>query len=38
MATHTEEQLDRALDIMASVGRQLGLIPEAEPIGQASAG
>ncbi len=28
MATHTEEQLDRALDIMASVGRQLGLIPQ----------
>jgi 8-amino-7-oxononanoate synthase len=38
MATHTKEQLDRALDIMASVGRQLGLIPEAEPVGQASAG
>ncbi len=28
MATHTEEQLDCALDIMASVGRQLGLIPQ----------
>lgn len=27
MATHTEEQLDYALDIMADVGRQLGLIP-----------
>lgn len=27
MATHTEEQLDRALDIFAKVGRQLGLIP-----------
>jgi 8-amino-7-oxononanoate synthase len=27
MATHTEEQLDCALDIMANVGRQLGLIP-----------
>ncbi len=27
MATHTEEQLDRALDAMAKVGRQLGLIP-----------
>ena len=26
MATHTEEQLDCALDIMAEVGRQLGLI------------
>jgi 8-amino-7-oxononanoate synthase len=26
-ATHTEEQLDRALEIMAGVGRQLGLIP-----------
>ncbi|MGD2049381.1 MAG: pyridoxal phosphate-dependent aminotransferase family protein [Chloroflexota bacterium] len=26
MATHTEEQLDCALDIMADVGRQLGLI------------
>lgn len=26
MATHTEEHLDCALDIMASVGRQLGLI------------
>ncbi len=26
MATHTEEQLDCALDIMANVGRQLGLI------------
>jgi len=25
-ATHTEEQLDRALDIMANVGRQIGLI------------
>jgi len=29
MATHTEEQLDRALDIFAKVGRQLGLIPNA---------
>ncbi|MEW5989341.1 MAG: pyridoxal phosphate-dependent aminotransferase family protein [Chloroflexota bacterium] len=27
MATHTEEQLDRALDILATTGRQLGLIP-----------
>jgi len=27
MATHTEDQLDRALDAMAKVGRQLGLIP-----------
>ncbi|MCA9938468.1 MAG: pyridoxal phosphate-dependent aminotransferase family protein [Anaerolineales bacterium] len=27
MATHTEQQLDRALDILASTGRQLGLIP-----------
>jgi 8-amino-7-oxononanoate synthase len=27
MATHTEEQLDRALEIMADTGRQLGLIP-----------
>ncbi|MGH2538804.1 MAG: aminotransferase class I/II-fold pyridoxal phosphate-dependent enzyme [Candidatus Promineifilaceae bacterium] len=27
MATHTEEQLDCALEIMAGVGRQLGLIP-----------
>jgi len=27
MATHTDEQLDTALDIMAGVGRQLGLIP-----------
>lgn len=27
MATHTEDQLDRALDTMAKVGRQLGLIP-----------
>lgn len=26
MATHTEEQLDCALDIMADVGRQIGLI------------
>ncbi len=26
MATHTTEQLDRALDIMAGVGQQLGLI------------
>lgn len=26
MATHTDEQLDKALDIMADVGRQLGLI------------
>ncbi|MFN2222729.1 MAG: aminotransferase class I/II-fold pyridoxal phosphate-dependent enzyme, partial [Candidatus Promineifilaceae bacterium] len=25
-ATHTEKQLDRALDIMASVGKQIGLI------------
>jgi len=29
MATHTEEQLDRALGIFAKVGRQLGLIPNA---------
>lgn len=28
MATHTREQLDRALDILAQTGRQLGLIPE----------
>lgn len=27
MATHTEEQLDKALDILAVSGRQLGLIP-----------
>lgn len=27
MATHTEQQLDRALDIMGTTGRQLGLIP-----------
>jgi 8-amino-7-oxononanoate synthase len=27
MATHTEQQLDCVLDIMANVGRQLGLIP-----------
>lgn len=27
MATHTEQQLDRALDILAVTGRQLGLIP-----------
>ena len=27
MATHTREQLDRALDILADTGRQLGLIP-----------
>lgn len=27
MATHTREQLDRALDILATTGRQLGLIP-----------
>lgn len=26
MATHTEQQLDRALDILATTGRQLGLI------------
>jgi 8-amino-7-oxononanoate synthase len=26
MATHTEEQLDRALDIFAGVGQQLGLV------------
>jgi 7-keto-8-aminopelargonate synthetase-like enzyme len=26
MATHTREQLDRALDILATTGRQLGLI------------
>ena len=26
MATHTDEQLNKALDIMADVGRQLGLI------------
>jgi len=26
MATHTEEQLDRALEIMGDTGRQLGLI------------
>jgi 8-amino-7-oxononanoate synthase len=29
MATHTEEQLDCALEILADVGRQLGLIPQA---------
>jgi 8-amino-7-oxononanoate synthase len=27
MATHTDEQLDHALDILATTGRQLGLIP-----------
>jgi 8-amino-7-oxononanoate synthase len=27
MATHTDEQLDCALDILATTGRQLGLIP-----------
>ncbi|MFW5942462.1 MAG: aminotransferase class I/II-fold pyridoxal phosphate-dependent enzyme [Chloroflexota bacterium] len=27
MATHTREQLDRALDVLADTGRQLGLIP-----------
>jgi 8-amino-7-oxononanoate synthase len=27
MATHTESQLDEALDILATTGRQLGLIP-----------
>jgi len=27
MATHTEEQLDRALEILHTTGRQLGLIP-----------
>lgn len=27
MATHTREQLDRALDILATTSRQLGLIP-----------
>lgn len=27
MATHTREQLDRALDILADTGQQLGLIP-----------
>jgi 8-amino-7-oxononanoate synthase len=27
MATHTEQQLDRALDIMGTTGRQIGLIP-----------
>jgi len=27
MATHTRQQLDRALDILATTGRQLGLIP-----------
>ncbi|MBK9053394.1 MAG: pyridoxal phosphate-dependent aminotransferase family protein [Chloroflexi bacterium] len=27
MATHTSEQLDRALDILGTTGRQLGLIP-----------
>ena len=27
MATHTREQLDRALEIIATTGRQLGLIP-----------
>lgn len=26
-ATHTEEQLDRSLEIMAGVGKQIGLIP-----------
>ena len=28
MATHTREQLERALNILATTGRQLGLIPE----------
>lgn len=28
MATHTREQLDRALDVLANTGRQLGLIPD----------
>jgi 8-amino-7-oxononanoate synthase len=27
MATHTRDQLDRALDMLATTGRQLGLIP-----------
>jgi len=27
MATHTDEQMDRVLEILATVGRQLGLIP-----------
>jgi 8-amino-7-oxononanoate synthase len=36
MATHTEEQLDRALDIMATVGRQLGLIPDVQVIATAA--
>jgi 7-keto-8-aminopelargonate synthetase-like enzyme len=26
MATHTDEQIDRALNILAGVGRELGLI------------
>lgn len=29
MATHTREQLDRALSILSDTGRQLGLIPDA---------
>jgi hypothetical protein len=27
MATHTQEHLDRAVDAMTTVGRELGLIP-----------
>lgn len=37
MATHTEEQLDRALDIMSTVGRQLGLIPN-QPVTPSPVG
>jgi 8-amino-7-oxononanoate synthase len=31
MATHTDEQLDRVLDIFEQIGRRLGVIPETRP-------
>jgi hypothetical protein len=31
MATHTEEQLGRVLEVFAWAGRRMGLIPQAEP-------
>lgn len=31
MATHTDEQLDRVLDLFEQVGRKLGVIPEQRP-------
>jgi len=34
MATHTVEQLQRALDVMAMVGQELGVLSRGEPVGE----